>query len=155
MSPKGDFYMGKKYMHGFALLMLVNLTSGVMPGNFESAIAERNEVNIVGTTVVNKNTPMKVKHRVVVDITAYSSTEDQTDKTPWVTASGALVEDGVIAANFLPFGARVQIPKLFGDKIFTVKDRMARRFNNRIDIWFPYREDAKDFGIQKAEIVIL
>lgn len=99
-------------------------------------------------------TPEKKKKMEVV-ITAYSSTPDQTDDTPFITASGYHVTDGVVAANFLPMHTRIMIPKLFGDKIFVVKDRMHKRFNDRVDIWFPDRASAKKFGLRKTEIIIL
>lgn len=35
---------------------------------------------------------------------AYSSTNGQTDGTPYLTAIGTPVRDGIIAANFLPIG---------------------------------------------------
>ena len=90
-----------------------------------------------------------------VTLTAYSSTVDQTDDTPFIAASGKRVYDGMIAANFLPFGTKVMIPELFGDKVFTVHDRMNRRYAERVDIWFAERQDALNFGIRTAEIVIL
>lgn len=90
-----------------------------------------------------------------VTLTAYSSTHDQTDEDPFTTASGKQVVDGIVAANFLKFGTKIQIPELFGDKVFVVEDRMARRHNYRIDIWFPNRSQAKQFGIQEAEVIIL
>lgn len=88
-------------------------------------------------------------------ITAYSSTPDQTDSTPFTTASGSKVEAGIVASNFLPFGTQIKIPRFFGDQVFTVQDRMAKRFSNRVDIWFPSRNSAEQFGIQKADIVVL
>jgi len=101
------------------------------------------------------NTPITIQIRKVV-ATAYSSTHDQTDEDPFITASGAQVYDGVIATNFLPFGTKVKIPEIFGDKIFTVEDRMNERFgDNRIDIWFPDRTSAQKFGAQEALIEIL
>ena len=39
-------------------------------------------------------------------VTAYSSTPEETDDTPFVTASGTSVRDGVIATNFLEFGTK-------------------------------------------------
>lgn len=92
---------------------------------------------------------------IKVTLTAYSSTYDQTDDDPFTTASGKRVVDGIVAANFLEFGTKIKIPELFGDKIFVVEDRMARRHNYRIDVWFPNRSQAKRFGIQEAEIIIL
>ena len=88
-------------------------------------------------------------------ITAYSSTVDQTDSDPFITASGSWVKDGIVAANFLPFNTKIRIPEYFGDRVFVVKDRMNRRFYNRVDIWFPSRGQAINFGITYTEIEIL
>ena len=88
-------------------------------------------------------------------VTAYSSTPEETDDTPFVTASNTETRDGIVAANFLPFGTRIQIPEHFGDKVFTVEDRMHRRKTNFVDIWMPTKNDAKQFGISYTKILIL
>lgn len=88
-------------------------------------------------------------------VTAYSSTPEETDDTPFITASGTHVRDGIVATNQLPFGAQVQIPEYFGDKIFIVEDRMHRRKKNNMDIWMSSKEKALRFGITTADIVIL
>lgn len=88
-------------------------------------------------------------------VTAYTSDPDQTSDHPLITASGGMVRDGEVAANFLPFGTKIKIPALFGDKIFTVEDRTNQRFSDRVDIWMPSTAQAVIFGIQHAEIVIL
>lgn len=88
-------------------------------------------------------------------LTAYSSTPDQTDDTPFITASGTRTREGVIASNFLAFGTKVQIPEIFGDRVFTVEDRMAKKHSDKIDIWFPERHLAKTFGVQEAEVIVL
>ncbi|MBI4134879.1 MAG: 3D domain-containing protein [Candidatus Sungbacteria bacterium] len=87
-------------------------------------------------------------------ITAYSSSHDETDDTPDVTASGTKTRPGVVAANFLPFGTKVRIPQLFGDRVFTVEDRMHSRFQDRLDIWFPTKQEARRFGLQFTEVEI-
>lgn len=84
-----------------------------------------------------------------ITVTAYSSTPDQTDSTPFETANGTHVRDGIVAANFLPFHTRVRFPDLFGDKVFTVEDRMNARFPTRADIWMAKRSAAWDFGLQR------
>ena len=94
-----------------------------------------------------------VKKSVV--ITAYSSTPDQTDDSPFITANGTYVYDGVIAANFLPFGTKVRLPEFSGDKVYTVHDRMAKRFNYKMDIWMESREMALEFGVKKLTVEIL
>ncbi|MCL5017334.1 MAG: 3D domain-containing protein [Patescibacteria group bacterium] len=94
-------------------------------------------------------------NQIEVEITAYSSTKSQTDDTPFIAASGKRVYDGMIAANFLPFGTKIKIPELFGDKIFTVDDRMNQRYQNRIDIWCATKSVALKFGIKQATIEIV
>ena len=65
-----------------------------------------------------------------VVVTFYSSTIDQTDSTPFITANGTYVRDGIVASNFLVFGTVVKFPELFGDKRFVVMDRMNPRYSN-------------------------
>lgn len=105
--------------------------------------------------IVSESQSAQPLQSLTVWVTAYSSTPDQTDNTPFITASGKAVRDGIIAANFLPFGTKIKIPKFFGDKVFTVEDRMHRRKSNFIDIWMPTREHANRFGIGSAEIIVI
>ncbi len=92
---------------------------------------------------------------IKVLITAYSSSVDETDDTPFITASGSYVRHGVVAANFLSFGTKIRMPEIFGGQIFTVEDRLHKSYNDRIDIWFPSKGEAWNFGIQFSEIEIL
>lgn len=92
--------------------------------------------------------------RVVV--TAYSSTPWQTDNDPYITASGSQVKEGIIANNLLPFGTKVKIPELFGEKIFVVEDRMNQKKGYyHVDVWFPSYWEAKNFGVKRTYIEIL
>ena len=93
--------------------------------------------------------------KIQVLVTAYSSTPDQTDSSPFITADGSYVHDGIVAANFLPFGTAIKIPQIYGNKIFFVEDRMNKKFSDRVDIWFPSRNLAKTFGVQKLVIEII
>jgi len=92
-------------------------------------------------------------------ITAYNSEVGQTDDSPCITANGYDVcQHGVedtVAANFLPFGTKIKIPELFGNKVFVVRDRMNQRYTNRLDIWMVEKQDAKQFGVKLAKIQIL
>ncbi len=97
--------------------------------------------------------PSRASYHVVV--TAYSSTPDQTDSTPFITASGTYVRDGIVAANFLPIGTKVRMPDLYGEKVFTVEDRMNQRFSDRMDIWMPDRSSAQVFGKRYTRIEVL
>jgi len=89
----------------------------------------------------------KTSVRTVI-VTAYSSTPDQTDDSPFITANGAYVRDGIVAANFLPFGTKVKFPEYSGDKIYTVEDRMAKKNSRKIDIWMSSRSEAINFGVK-------
>lgn len=98
----------------------------------------------------------EVAETVKMVITAYSSTEDQTDSTPFTTASGTQVTEGIVANNMLPFGTKIRIPELYGDKIFVVEDRMHKRKGKyHVDIWFEDYKEAKNFGAAITEIEIL
>lgn len=87
--------------------------------------------------------------------TGYSSTPDQTDATPFITASGTHVHDGTVATNFLPFGTRIRFLNYRSEKVFVVEDRHHPRLSTRADIWFGTRPDAIEFGAQvlRAEVV--
>ena len=83
-------------------------------------------------------------------ITAYSSTIDQTDDTPFITASSQRVRKGIIACNDLSFGTKVEIEGL---GMFEVQDRKNSRYvNGEIDIWMETREEALEFGIQERVV---
>lgn len=98
----------------------------------------------------------KVAKKIEVVITAYSSTPEETDDTPFITASGKEVGDGIVANNMLPFGTKIKIPELYGDKVFTVLDRMNRRKSDyHFDIWLPSKDLAINFGVKTAEIEVL
>ena len=107
------------------------------------------------TFLTLENEDPRVSGERWVTATAYSSTPDQTDSTPFTTAWQTPVRDGIIAANFLPKGSMVRIPDLYGDKIFIVEDRMNPRYQNRIDIWMKTREEAIAFGIKRIKIEVL
>jgi len=77
-------------------------------------------------SISNPQDPINIR-KVKVIITAYSSTVWQTDDTPFITASGAFVEDGIVANNLFPFGTEIKIPELYGDKIFVVEDRKHQK----------------------------
>lgn len=138
-----------------SLALLTNILSS--PADFlPNAIAEQTIETSIESTVLMAKSPMEegVK-RMTVHITAYSSTPDQTDDTPFITAAGTHVRDGIVAANFVPLYTRIKIPELFGERVFIVEDRMNRRYQDRVDIWFADRESALKFGIKDAEIVVL
>ena len=77
-------------------------------------------------------------------------------KNGCLTASGKIAQYGMIATNLYPFGTKIKIEGL---GIFTVEDRISKRYNNRIDVWVGYgkeaNEQAKKNGIKKMKVEIL
>ncbi len=96
-----------------------------------------------------------------VKLTAYAPLDPMAQEgmcfsgNPAITASGTYSREGVVAANFLSFGTKIRIPSLFGDRIFTVEDRMSSRFNNTVDILVSSRQEAINFGSKSAYIEIV
>ena len=92
-------------------------------------------------------------------MTAYNSEAAQTDDSPCITANGFnLCEHNIedsIAANFLKFGTKVKIPEIYGNKIFVVRDRMNKRYQQRVDIWLKDKNEAIHFGVKIAKLEIL
>ncbi len=110
---------------------------------------------------MNDRKPTRV---ITAVMTAYSSEVAQTDNSPCIPADWKYNlcehyekygEQDTIAANFLPLGTKVRFPDLYGDKVFTVRDRMNARYGDgRGDIWMPTRAEAKQFGVKKVTMEI-
>lgn len=127
-----------------------NDESSDLPTIHESAIQQ------TSTPLAPKPLPaQKAKRTYEVSISAYSSTPDQTDASPFITAKGTYVRDGIVAANFLPLGTAIKIPEVYGDKIFIVEDRMNKRYWYNMDIWMADRSSAMKFGRQTMTIEIV
>lgn len=94
------------------------------------------------------NRPLTLK-TVIMDSTAYTSRLEETDADPFVTADGSDVRDGVLATNMLPFGTKVRLPTVFGDRIFEVHDRMNTRYTYRVDVWMADYATAKKYGMKR------
>ena len=137
------------------VIVLVGLKRWVLKKKIKEAKIEmKNQNNTLKPIISHKNS-YKVLANTYVIATAYSSTPDQTDASPFIAASGRRVYDGMVAANFLRFGTKIRMPQVFGDKIFTVDDRMHPRFARRIDIWFPSKNQALQFGAKRLKIEIV
>ncbi|MBU1036867.1 3D domain-containing protein [Patescibacteria group bacterium] len=101
------------------------------------------------------------RYTIKMWVTAYNSLPNQTDASPCITASGLDVcqrnMEDIIATNYkyLPFGTKIRLPELFGDKIFTIEDRMNQRYYRTADIWMKDFQTAKKFGRKWTTIEIL
>lgn len=151
-----------------ALFAMKDLSFATQAANPAEAIPASQEIQALeGTIVAQAAMPQREsivaptvqaeKRFYSVRVSAYTSSVDQTDDTPFITASGSYVRDGIAAANFLPMGTKFRIPKLFGDKVFVVEDRMNSRYNGttHVDIFMEDGRAARLFGAQNAQLEVL
>ncbi|MEF2277738.1 hypothetical protein V3W47_05450 [Deinococcus sp. YIM 134068] len=101
---------------------------------------------------------------VVARATAYNSTPGQTDSTPFITATGTRVRNGVVALSrdllrTFPYGSKITIEDLSGrtgnllrGQVFSVEDTMAARKVGSVDIWMASRTQAIRFGARQVRI---
>ena len=97
----------------------------------------------------------ELQFAVPVYITAYNPVPDQTDDTPFITASDDYVRDGIVALSYdlertleLEFGDIVVLETRDGEFLgeFEFQDRMNKRWRNKVDIFMWKVQDAKKFG---------
>lgn len=102
---------------------------------------------------------------LTVEMTAYTSDVTQTDDTPRLTASGALVAPGIAAASRdllerFPYGSHVEVLSVSGEGCggwvpetpLTVADTMSARITNHLDVWLENNELALAWGRCQAEV---
>lgn len=141
-------------------LVAVSTATAIVPLNIPSVQAQAmlDEWAVSAAPVQTAELPVATNREaprtMTIPVTAYNSLPGQTDSTPFNTADGTYVRDGLIAANFLPLGTRVKFPELYGDKEFIVKDRMNPRYTYKADIWMEHYSDAIAFGLQYTTIEI-
>ena len=94
-------------------------------------------------------------HRLVVaEISAYTSSVDETDDTPTLMADGTTTRHGAIACpSKYSFGTQVQI----GDDKYFCSDRMNKRYRDseHFDIWVESKEKAFAWGRRTLTIKII
>lgn len=115
-----------------------------------------------------KRNPYKGLTKIIS--TAYNSEIDQTDSTPFITASGERVGEGTLAlsrdmiraenAFMAKMGYNNAAVISFGDTIdivyvrrMVVHDTMNRRFMERADIWMDSKSDARMWGVRDIFII--
>jgi 3D (Asp-Asp-Asp) domain-containing protein len=154
--PARGYFIGK-VNHGLKVLALIGLLAYPATIQADTAMPHPQSTTFAApvAAAATSAAPSIAPDIKTVWVTAYTSDPDETSDHPLITASGGMVYDGEVAANFLPFGTKIMIPSLFGNKVFTVEDRTSAKFSGRVDIWMSDVNKAVNFGIQHAQIVIL
>lgn len=92
--------------------------------------------------------------KIVRVVTAYNPVKSQTDSTPCIAASGLNIcetNKKIFASNEFEFGQKIVIDGV----IWECQDRMNLRYNHRIDLLMYDYEQAKEWGKQIKEIILL
>lgn len=158
---------GKKIkIQGLSLFVLLGIFGFLFPIYGDEETGPSKIINSEDYFILSGNTfspninplepRVKIIKRIRVIVTGYSSSIDETDQDPEITASGKKVRDGICANNLLPFHTKIRLPELFGNKIFSVEDRMSSNKSlYHIDIWFPSKEEALKFGAKFTYLEII
>jgi 3D (Asp-Asp-Asp) domain-containing protein len=111
----------------------------------------------------------------VLKSTAYNSHPSQTDRTPFITATGARTRFGVIALSrdmlrSVPYGSLVRIEdmgswasgrgrgqynRMLSGVLFQVEDTMHPRKLRTVDVWFRSRSQAIQWGARQVKLTIV
>lgn len=94
----------------------------------------------------------------VCTVTFYTPCQAETDDTPYITASGLRVRQGICAVSRdlerygFTFGKTIYVEGLGS---FEVQDRMHRRWQRRVDILVMHKRDARRLGKMRNVPVVL
>jgi 3D (Asp-Asp-Asp) domain-containing protein len=111
----------------------------------------------------------------VLKSTAYNSHVSQTDRTPFVTATGARTRFGVIALSrdmlrSIPYGSLVKLEdlgawgsgrgrgkynRMLSSVTFQVEDTMHPRKVRTVDVWFYSRSQALQWGARQVKLTVV
>lgn len=149
----------KKCLWGIITLMV--FVAGIQVGIRQGRYLEKREM-LRGDIEDNRKTASVIEGRlerfekelVNITVTAYSPKVEECDDTPYVTASQRPVREGTIAVSRdlekelgWKLGDRVYLDGL---GVFEVWDRMHRRWEKRVDVFFFDTNEAKIFGVKKT-----
>lgn len=86
-------------------------------------------------------------------LTAYCPCMQCCGKTDGITASGTKATEGrtiAVDPNVIPFGTEV----IINGHTYIAEDKGGAIKNNRIDVYFDSHQDALEFGVQYADVLI-
>jgi 3D (Asp-Asp-Asp) domain-containing protein len=126
-------------------------------------------------SVVARSTSSRGLASMTVRSTAYNSQAAQTDRTPFITATGARTRFGVVALSRdllrrIPYGSLLRIEDMGGygsgrgrgtfnrmlsGVSFVVEDTMHPRKVNTVDVWMASRRTALQWGKRQIRITVL
>jgi len=130
----------------FFFVSFTNVLGETFNYNYKRILVEKTEVL---AEVISPD-----KEIFVATITAYTSSVDETDDTPFITASGERTGSGILACPArYEFGTKIIIE---GEE-YVCKDRMNKRYRegDYFDIWVESKEVAFNWGRQDVEVEVI
>jgi 3D (Asp-Asp-Asp) domain-containing protein len=148
------------YMALFSFIAILFPHTGLQGHEFNSEsllfdTSTASKASLLHVMAKNEDEYLPSKKTINITVTSYNSEPGQTDATPFITAFGTQVRDGIVATNYLPKGTKVRFPDLYGEKIFVVEDRMNIRYTKQMDIWSADKEFSRAFGARYLRMEIL
>lgn len=115
-------------------------------------------VAIMDQLVSSSKVLLKHKDLAYATVTAYNSVPEQTDSTPWITATGDRVKYGIAAVSpdLEERGWKMySIIYVDGLGFFQITDRTNPRLSTTVDIWMHNYNDALQLGKKKRKVFLL
>lgn len=110
-------------------------------------------VNLIPGSTITYHAPQPTYQVVIAEVSAYTSSVDETDDDPFITASGSEVRHGTLACpSKLEFGTKVEIDGI----VYVCEDRMNKRYREKdnYDIWMESKDVAYEWGRKSIPIKI-
>jgi 3D (Asp-Asp-Asp) domain-containing protein len=111
------------------------------------------------SSVIDPSIKTNFPKRYLCTVTFYTPSVDETDDTPFITASGQRVRPGICAISRdleklgFTFGRTIYVEDLGS---FEIQDRMHTRWKKRIDILVMSKKRARSLGkIKNASVILL
>lgn len=139
---------------GIGNSMLTTHRPEIAPLNQFGEVSEDRLPVVLGNTLIGTEAVRQLEFESLGSfwITGYSSTPEETDDTPFITASNTQVRSGVVACpQYIQFGTYISID----GKSYICEDRMSTKYPHRFDLWFPDKRSARNFGIQFKEVKLI
>lgn len=126
----------------------------------DTSVPDNEDLAFMAHAMAPMNSPVggtqkTIRRTYTVQVSGYNSEVAQCDDSPFITAKGTHVRDGIVATNMFPFGTIIKIPSLYGNKIFVVEDRMNKRYQKNVDIWFADKTEALQLGRRMVQIEVI
>lgn len=94
----------------------------------------------------------KAESQAVIKIVTAYSPKEGCDDPECIMASGKRVYEGAVACSrAIPLGTKIKV----AGKIYTCEDRLAKRFDDRVDIFFEDYNEALRFGRQYLPVAVI